>query len=79
MLQALIDQSQNYVEGTVKLKLYKGNAKAVARNSKSSLYSEQHVTFEEDGGIYNQEDATGFINLNALRLKMLARRKLISK
>ncbi len=78
MLQALIDQSQNYVEGTVTLKLYKGNVQTIARNSRSSLYSEKHVTFEEDDGVYNQEDATGFIKLNALRLKMLARRKLKS-
>ena len=76
MLQALIDQSQNYVEGTATLKLYKGNVQTIARNSRSSLYSEKHVTFEEDDGVYNQEDATGFIKLNALRLKMLARRKL---
>ncbi len=78
MLQALIDHSQNFVEGTVTIKLYKGNVQTVARNSSSSLYSEKHVTFEEDEGVYNQEDATGFIKLNALRLKMLARRKLKS-
>ncbi len=75
MLQALIDHSQNYVEGTVTLRLYKGNVLTLARSSKSSLYSAKHVTFEEDDGIYNQEDATGFIKLNALRLKMLAHRK----
>ena len=78
MLQKLIDHSQDFVEGTAILKLYKGNARVIARSSKSSLYSEKHVTFEEDDGVYNQEDATGFIRLNALRLKMLARRKIKS-
>tara|TARA_B100000902_G_scaffold390582_1_gene439748 strand:+ start:365 stop:1591 length:1227 start_codon:yes stop_codon:yes gene_type:complete len=78
MLQKLIDHSQDFVEGTAILKLYKGNVKIIARSSKSSLYSEKHVTFEEDDGVYNQEDATGFIRLNALRLKMLARRKIKS-
>ena len=78
MLQKLIDHSQDFVEGTAVLKLYKGNVKTIARSSKSSLYSEKHVTFEEDDGVYNQEDATGFIRLNALRLKMLARRKIKS-
>ncbi len=79
MLQQLIDHSQEFVEGTAILKLYKGNVRVIARSSKSSLYSEKHVTFEEDDGVYNQEDATGFIRLNALRLKMLARRKIKSR
>ncbi|MED5531993.1 MAG: argininosuccinate synthase [Pseudomonadota bacterium] len=79
MLQKLIDHSQEFVEGTAILKLYKGNVRVIARSSKSSLYSEKHVTFEEDDGVYNQEDATGFIRLNALRLKMLARRKIKSR
>ena len=78
MIQALIDHSQKYVEGAVTLKLYKGNVQTLKRNSKYSLYSEKHVTFEDDDGIYNQQDATGFIKLNALRLKILARRKLNS-
>ena len=74
MLQALIDKSQEHVTGTVRLKLYKGSARTVARWSDHSLYSEAHVTFEEDAGAYNQEDAKGFIQLNALRLKLLAAR-----
>ncbi|MEL6610352.1 MAG: argininosuccinate synthase [Pseudomonadota bacterium] len=74
MLQALIDKSQEHVSGTVRLKLYKGSARTVARWSDNSLYSEAHVTFEEDLGAYNQEDAAGFIQLNALRLKLLAGR-----
>ena len=74
MLQALIDKSQEHVSGTVKLKLYKGSVRTVARWSDHSLYSEAHVTFEEDAGAYNQEDAKGFIQLNALRLKLLAAR-----
>ncbi|OWU85996.1 argininosuccinate synthase [Oceanicola sp. 22II-s10i] len=75
MLQALIDKSQEYVSGTVRLMLYKGAARTVARWSDASLYSEAHVTFEEDAGAYDQKDAQGFIQLNALRLKLLASRK----
>lgn len=71
MLQALIDKSQEHVEGIVRLKLYKGNATVVGRKSKKSLYSLKHVTFEEDAGAYDQADAAGFIKLNALRLKLL--------
>ncbi len=74
MLQALIDKSQEHVSGTVRLKLYKGVARTVARWSDHSLYSEAHVTFEEDAGAYDQRDAAGFIHLNALRLKLLAAR-----
>ena len=74
MLQALIDQSQNNVTGFVRLKLYKGLARTVGRWSDHSLYSEAHVTFEDDAGAYDQKDATGFIRLNALRLKLLAAR-----
>jgi argininosuccinate synthase len=74
MLQALIDKSQEHVSGTVRVKLYKGAARTVARWSKNSLYSEAHVTFEEDMGAYDQTDAQGFIQLNALRLKLLAAR-----
>lgn len=69
MLQALIDKSQENVEGEVKIKLYKGSATLVGRKSDKTLYSEEHVTFEEDE-VYNQEDAAGFIKLNALRLRI---------
>ena len=75
MLQALIDRSQEYVTGTVRLKLYKGNATVVGRSSSYSLYSEKLVTFEDDQGAYDQKDAAGFIKLNALRLRTLAMRK----
>ncbi|MDT2050577.1 MAG: argininosuccinate synthase [Planktomarina sp.] len=75
MLQALIDKSQEHVTGTVRLKLYKGSVKTVGRWSDYSLYSEAHVTFEDDAGAYDQKDAAGFIQLNALRLKLLAARK----
>jgi len=74
MLQAAIDHSQARVNGTVRLKLYKGSAQCVGRWSEDSLYSEQHVTFEEDAGAYDQKDAAGFIKINALRLKLLAAR-----
>ena len=74
MLQAAIDHSQEKVSGTVRLKLYKGNADVVGRKSPNSLYSERHVTFEDDAGAYDQKDAAGFIKLNALRLKLLAKR-----
>lgn len=74
MLQAAIDYSQKEVTGTVRLKLFKGLASVVGRKSPSSLYSEAHVTFEDDLGAYNQKDAEGFIKLNALRLKLLAKR-----
>jgi len=74
MLQALIDKSQDSVTGTVRLKLYKGNVSVVGRSSPYSLYSMAHVTFEDDAGAYDQTDATGFIKLNALRLRLLAAR-----
>ena len=74
MLQALIDKSQEHVTGTVRVKLYKGSARTVARWSDHSLYSEAHVTFEDDAGAYDQKDAQGFIKLNSLRLKLLATR-----
>ncbi|MDA0261846.1 MAG: argininosuccinate synthase [Proteobacteria bacterium] len=73
MLQAAIDHSQASVTGTVRLKLYKGTAAVVGRTSPYSLYSEEHVTFEEDA-VYDQRDAAGFIKLNALRLRLLRRR-----
>ncbi len=74
MMQALIDRSQDHVTGTVRLKLYKGLARTVGRWSEHSLYSEEHVTFEDDAGAYDQKDAAGFIQLQALRLKLLAMR-----
>ena len=74
MLQAAIDASQTHVTGTVRLKLYKGHVRTVGRRSENSLYSEAHVTFEDDAGAYDQKDAAGFIQLNALRLKLLAAR-----
>jgi len=74
MLQAAIDLSQEKVSGTVRLKLYKGMASVVGRKSPNSLYSERHVTFEDDAGAYDQKDAAGFIKLNALRLRLLAQR-----
>jgi len=74
MLQAAIDKSQEHVSGTTRLKLYKGSVQCVGRWSENSLYSETHVTFEDDAGAYDQSDAQGFIKLNALRLKLLAAR-----
>ncbi len=73
MLQALIDKSQEHVSGTVRVKLYKGNATVIGRTSPLSLYDQDLVTFEE-GGTYDQRDAAGFIKLNALRLRTLATR-----
>jgi argininosuccinate synthase len=80
MLQALIDKSQEHVEGEVRLKLYKGNVLMTGRESEKSLYSSTLVTFEDDKGAYDQKDAAGFIRLNALRLRTLgARRKKLDK
>ena len=73
MLQSLIDQSQKKVNGSVRLKIYKGNIIVIGRKSEDSLYSQSMATFEEDT-VYNQEDAEGFIKLNALRLKILKNR-----
>jgi argininosuccinate synthase len=75
MLQAAIDKSQEHVSGTVRVKLYKGSANVVGRSSPNTIYSQAHVTFEEDA-VYDQKDAEGFIRLNALRLKLLARRNM---
>ena len=75
MLQAAIDKSQEFVGGTVRLKLYKGNVIVIGRSSPNSLYSQDLVTFEDDQGAYDQKDAQGFIKLNALRLRTLAMRK----
>src|SRR5579863_5295091 len=74
MLQAAIDHSQARVNGTVRLKLYKGSVSVVGRKSPDSLYSERHVTFEDDAGAYDQKDAAGFIKLNAIRLRLVAQR-----
>jgi argininosuccinate synthase len=75
MLQALIDKSQEFVTGTVRAKLYKGNVMITGRTSPYSLYAQDLVTFEDDRGAYDQKDAQGFIKLNALRLRTLASRK----
>jgi len=77
MLQALIDQSQTDVAGTVRLKLYKGGVHVVGRKAPMSLYSEKHVTFEEDD-VYDQRDSEGFIKLQALRLRLLRQGKIES-
>ncbi len=71
-LQALIDYSQEYVNGKVRLKLYKGNVIVVGRESDDSLFDEAIATFEDDAGAYNQADAAGFIKLNALRMRIAA-------
>ena len=73
MLQAAIDKSQELVTGTVRLKLYKGSVSIVGRSSPYSLYSQEQVTFEEDD-VYDQADASGFIKINALRLRLLSAR-----
>jgi argininosuccinate synthase len=75
MLQAMIDKSQEHVEGEVTLELYKGNVIVVGRESPKSLYSSALVTFEDDKGAYDQKDAAGFIKLNALRLRTLGVRE----
>ena len=74
MLQAAIDHSQRHVTGRVRIKLYKGNVEVEGRTSPHSLYSQEHVTFEEDT-VYDQRDAEGFIKLNALRLRLLQGRR----
>jgi argininosuccinate synthase len=74
MLQALIDKSQEHVEGEVRLTLYKGNVIVAGRESAKTLYSSTLVTFEDDKGAYDQKDAEGFIRLNALRLRTLGMR-----
>jgi argininosuccinate synthase len=76
MMQAAIDQTQQVVNGVVRLKLYKGNVQVVGRKSESdSLFDVSIATFEEDAGAYNQADATGFIRLNALRLRVAGRKR----
>jgi argininosuccinate synthase len=74
MLQAAIDKSQELVSGRVRLKLYKGGAAVVGRESPYSLYDQDLVTFEEGAVAYDHRDAEGFIKLNALRLRTLAKR-----
>jgi argininosuccinate synthase len=76
MLQAAIDQTQGVVNGVVRLKLYKGGIMVVGRKSEThSLFDESIATFEDDAGAYDQKDAGGFIKLNALRLRVAARRR----
>ncbi|GIX31156.1 MAG: hypothetical protein KatS3mg124_1628 [Porticoccaceae bacterium] len=74
LLQALIDESQVYVNGTVRLKLYKGTVTVVGRRAEDSLFDGRIATFEDDAGAYDQRDAEGFIKLNALRLRIAAAR-----
>ena len=79
MLQRAIDESQHYVNGTVRMKLYKGNAIVAGRQSDDSLFDAHIATFEDDAGAYNQKDAEGFIKFNALRLRIGATRGRIYK
>lgn len=74
MMQAMIDESQEYVNGTVRLKLYKGSVTCVGRKSENSLFDEAIATFDDDEGAYNQADAEGFIKLNALRLRIASQK-----
>jgi len=75
MLQALIDKSQEFVTGRVRLKLYKGSVSVISRETPYTLYSQDLVTFEEGAVAYDQRDAEGFIKLNALRLRLLGARR----
>ncbi len=79
MLQAMIDESQQYVNGDVRLKLYKGGVYNAGRRSPDSLFDADVATFEDDGGAYNQKDAEGFIRLNSLRLRTGAKRRQYEK
>ncbi len=74
MLQTMIDESQEFVNGVVRVKLYKGNVIVVGRQSEDSLYDDNIVTFEDDAGAYDQKDAEGFIKLNALRMRIAAQK-----
>jgi argininosuccinate synthase len=73
LLQTMIDASQTHVNGTVRVKLYKGNVIIAGRKSADSLFDARIATFEDDGGAYNQADAGGFIKLNALRMRIAAK------
>ena len=75
----MIDQSQFYVNGDVRVKLYKGNVIVVGRRSVDSLFDEKIATFEDDAGAYNQKDAEGFIKLNALRMRIAANKGRVLK
>ena len=79
MMQAMIDQSQEYVNGEVRVKLYKGAVHVVGRRSADSLFDEKVATFEDDAGAYNQKDAEGFIKLNALRMRIAANKGRVLK
>ncbi|MDN3576336.1 argininosuccinate synthase [Chitinimonas viridis] len=74
-LQALIDNTQQYVNGWVRVKLYKGGVSVVARDSKDTLFDQTIATFDDDGGAYNQKDAEGFIKLNALRMRIASHKR----
>jgi len=74
MMQKMIDESQEYVNGTVRLKLYKGSVTCVGRKSDDTLFDEAIATFDDDGGAYDQKDAEGFIKLNALRLRIASQK-----
>jgi argininosuccinate synthase len=75
-MQALIDHTQRHVNGVVRLKLYKGSVSVAGRKAeRDSLFDPTIATFEDDAGAYNQADATGFIRLNALRMRIAARRR----
>ena len=74
MLQKSIDESQAFVNGDVRIKLYKGSVTVVGRRSDNSLFDEKIATFEDDAGAYNQKDAEGFIKLNALRMRIAAQK-----
>jgi len=74
MLQTMIDESQRFVSGVVRVKLYKGNVIVVGRKSENSLFDSRMATFDDDQGAYNQKDAEGFIKLNALRMRIAAER-----
>ena len=73
-MQVLIDHTQQHVNGTVRLKLYKGNVYTVGRDSADTLFDQTIATFDDDGGAYNQADAAGFIKLNALRMRIEAKK-----
>jgi argininosuccinate synthase len=74
-MQTLIDHTQSVVNGTVRLKLYKGTVTVIGRSSKNSLFDARISTFDDDGGAYNQADAGGFIKLNALRMRIAATKR----